>query len=110
MTAPAPNGRCRTCLRPVLIARTEAHNRLFLLDPEPDPAGNQAAFKDPQDLWRTRQLGKDDRPYSFETRHMPHLVTCPGQQKPRAPAALPPNVIPISRAPSKRGAQSSARK
>jgi hypothetical protein len=103
-----PTGRCPSCLEPVILARTEAHGRLFLLDPEPNPDGNQAVFEHPPGDWHTRQLGKDDRPYSFETVYMPHVATCSArkQEAPAAPVPLPKNVIPISRAPtSERGAR-----
>lgn len=92
---------CRRRLKPVILARTEAHGRPFLLDPVPDPAGNQAVFTDLRGDWQTRQLGKDDRPYSFETVYMPHVATCTGEQR-QAPDPVPQNATPISRAPSKR--------
>jgi hypothetical protein len=78
--------------RPVLLARTEAHSRPFLLDPDPDPAGNQAAFEDPGGTWRTRQLAAGDGPWSFETVFMPHVATC-SPPEPVKPAPLPANVI-----------------
>lgn len=103
-----PAGRCRDCLQPVLLARTEAHGRLFALDPEPDPNGNQAVMQPPAGPLQTRQLGKDDPPRPYETVYMPHVATCAGRKpnKPRVPAALPSNVIPINRTPSR---QSGAR-
>ena len=73
---------CQHCLQPVILARTEAHGRQFLLDPEPNPKGNQAAFTDPAGAWHTRQFGKDNPPYSFETVYMPHVATCE-KQRPR---------------------------
>lgn len=101
-----PNGRCRACLKPVLWARTELRNRWFALDPAPNPKGNQAAWQDSDGLWRTRQLGEGREPlWGFETVYMPHVATCEKQRPKPAPAALPPNVIPIGRAPSReRGA------
>lgn len=107
------NGYCRRCLRPVIWARTEAHNKPLPLDPEPDEAGNQAVFREGE-AWRARQLSGDDRPYSFETRYMPHVATCkppePAVVTPLRPPVLPQNVIPISAARSLRSGKSSRRK
>lgn len=99
-----PTGRCQRCLKPVILARTEAHGRPFLLDPGENPDGNQAVMQPPSGPLQTRQLGKDDKPRPYETVHMPHVATCPGRPAPPppAPAELPQNVIPISRAPSLR--------
>ena len=99
------NGWCRRCLKPVIWARTEAHSRPLPLDPEPDEAGNQAVFRDKGEVWRTRQLSGDDRPYSFETRYMPHLpgTTCKPPEAVVTPLRPPPaNVIPITAARSVR--------
>ena len=103
-----PTGRCPSCLEPVILARTEAHGKPFLLDPKPDPAGNQAVMQPPAGPLQTRQLGKNDKPRPYETVYMPHVATCSArkQEAPAAPAPLPQNVIPISRAPtSERGAR-----
>ena len=104
------NGYCRRCLKPVIWARTEAHNRPLPLDPVPDEAGNQAVFRDPNEVWRTRQLTGDDRPYSFETRYMPHVATCSPPATLTAGRPLPPNVTPISVARSLRDGRSNQRK
>lgn len=107
---------CQHCLKPVILARTEAHGRLLLLDPEPNPDGNQAVMQPPAGPLQTRQLGKDDKPRPYETVYMPHVATCEKrkQQAPAAPAApapLPQNVIPIGRAISRqRGIKPSNRK
>lgn len=99
---------CQRCLKPVILARTEAHGRLLLLDPEPDPAGNQAVMQPPAGPLQTRQLGKDDKPRPYETVYMIHLATCEKrkQQAPAPPAPepapLPQNVIPIGRGASRR--------
>jgi hypothetical protein len=81
-------------------AVTAANSKRIMLDPDPDPKGNQAAYRDHTGTLRTRQLGDGDEPQGYERRYMPHIATCtgPGQQKaPQAPAPLPDNVIPISR-------------
>jgi hypothetical protein len=95
-------GLCRTCLRPVLLVRTE-RNKPFLLDPKPDPKGNQAAWCDSDGTWKTRQLSPSSDPlWDFEKVYMPHVATCPGRKPHEAPP-LPPNVIPITQAASRRG-------
>lgn len=92
-------GYCRTCLTPVLWATTEAGKRLAL-SPRPDPAGNQAVYRDGTGRWLTRQLAKDQEPFGYERRLMPHVATCtgePGKATVRPLVPLPENV-PISRA------------
>lgn len=111
MSVPAPNGRCRRCQRPVIVARTELRQRWFALDPRPDPEGNQVAWQDSDGTWRTRQLSPGaDAPWGYERVFMPHVATCPAQQEPDKPRPLPPNVIPITQAASRRhGTQPSAK-
>lgn len=95
------NGRCRTCLELVIWARTE-RNRWLALNPKPDPAGNQATWRDSDGTWKTRQLSEAAEPlWGFEKVFMPHVATCEKRVKPVQPQ-LPPNVIPISRAASRR--------
>jgi hypothetical protein len=103
---------CRVCLKPVILARTEAHGRLLLLDPEPNPEGRQAVMRPPAGPLQTRQLGKDDKPRPYETVHMIHLATCTGrkQQASAAPVPLPQNVTPISAARSLRSGKGNQRK
>ena len=111
MTAPKPtaNRTCRACRRPVIAARTEARNRWIALDPVPDPAGNQAAWQDADGSWRTRQLGKDEKPWDWERRFMPHVAACPGRRpEPEAPPPLPPNVIKFDPARKRAGSTGTA--
>jgi hypothetical protein len=97
---------CQACHHRVNWALTEANRKWLALDPVPDENGNQAAYRDATGKWLTRQLGDGEEPYRHEKRYMPHLVTCAAARKQQSPAALPPNVIPISRAPSRqRGPQ-----
>lgn len=100
-----PTGRCPRCLEPVILARTEAHGKPFLLNPIPDPDGNQALMQPPAGPLQTRQLrdGEEPRSYEIEGRFMPHLVTCTGRKQAPVPVPLPDNVTPINRAPSRRG-------
>lgn len=94
------NGYCPSCRKAVTWATTENAKRLAV-NPEPDPEGNQAVYRDGTGRWLTRQLGKDAAPFGWERRYMPHVATCTGDRQrgePQAPAPLPANVIPISRA------------
>jgi hypothetical protein len=95
---------CRRCLKPVLLARTEAHGKLLALDPEPNPEGRQAVMQPPAGPLQTRQLGKNEQPRPYETLHMIHLATCTGrkQPEPQTPVSLPANVVDFTRAKQKR--------
>ena len=86
------NGYCQGCLNPVTWAFTKNGKRIAL-NPDPDPKGNQAAYRDARPAWLTRQLKDGEEPHGYERRYMPHVATC---KKPRPPARLA-NVIPISR-------------
>lgn len=100
----AATGICAACRQPVIWALTERNKRMPL-DPEPDPAGNQAAYRDGTGRWLARQLGEGSEPFAYERRLMPHVATCTGPQQrraPQAPAVLAPNVIPITSARRKR--------
>jgi len=94
---------CSACRQPVVWAFTAKGKRLAL-NPDPDPAGNQAAYRDHRPTWLTRQLKDGEEPFTWERRHMPHVATCTGLQRrtapraPQVPAVLPPNVIPITSA------------
>jgi hypothetical protein len=90
-------GYCTLCLEPVIWAVTSANTKWIRLNPDPDPAGNQAAYRDHTETFRTRQLKADEEPQGFERRYMPHVATCTERQQERAPARLPDNVIPINR-------------
>jgi hypothetical protein len=107
---PQPNRTCRACSQPVIGARTEARSKWIALDPIPDPKGNQAAFQDSDGTWKTRQLGKGERPWDWETVLMPHVATCPKQPpEPVKPPPLPPNVIKFDPA-RRRGINASRKK
>jgi hypothetical protein len=97
---------CSACHRPVKWALT-VNSKYLPLDPDPDPAGNQAVHYDHTSTLRTRQLGKDQQPYAYERLYMPHVATCtgpkpPGPPRPLAPVPVPSNVTPITSAPSLR--------
>lgn len=99
MTPPRrdPRGltRCRDCGR--IVRRSVNHNaRVVLLDPDPDPDGNQAAALDATGTWRSHQLHKGEQPARHERRYMPHVATCPGPPQQRLPVVLPPGVVDLS--------------
>jgi hypothetical protein len=67
---------CPACrVAPVVWAVTEAGKRQAL-NPEPDPDGNVAAYRDGLGAWRARTLTGDQQPYSHEKRYMPHAAVC----------------------------------
>lgn len=69
---------CPACGRRVLKARSEVHGYWILLDPQPNPEGNQAVQRPPSGPLQTRQLhsSKGDKPRAYETVYMPHVATC----------------------------------
>jgi hypothetical protein len=95
---PRPNGQCRTCRQPVLLATTTA-GRLQPLNPEPDQAGNVALYRDGAGTWRAR-VPTDELPaLPYEHVHMPHHATCKGPTPlppPRTPTALPEGVTSLA--------------
>src|SRR5690606_20552210 len=78
------------CEERVLMTITE-HGRPMPLDPRPDQAGNQAAFKNGPGTWRSRSLdGRDARPPEhLESRFKPHVATCPRRTAQQPLAGLP---------------------
>ncbi|MBP2704449.1 hypothetical protein JOL79_11550 [Microbispora sp. RL4-1S] len=117
--APSELRPCRVCARPILWTTTAAVRRLAV-DPTPDETGNQACYKDPGGLWRSRSLDGSGapEPAPWEARFVPHVATCqqrptpatttaapPAQPETAAPppqATLPPNVLRFD--PSRRRA------
>lgn len=92
---PKPNARCRTCGQPVLVATTAA-GRSQPLNPEPDPAGNVALYRDGAGTWRARVPTPDVPAHPWEKTHMPHHATCPGPPAPKAPTPLPTGVASLA--------------
>jgi len=89
-------GVCSLCRRPVIWATT-VYEKSIPLDPEPDPDGNQAVYRDVSGALRTRQLKKGQEAQPFEKLHMVHIASCPARRRPTSPVPLPSNVIPINR-------------
>jgi hypothetical protein len=89
---------CWQCGQRVAWAVTAANSRRIMLNPDPDPEGNQAAYRDHTETLRTRQVGEGDELQAYERRYMPHVATCEKRKREQAAARLPDNVIPINRA------------
>jgi hypothetical protein len=87
---------CWDCHRRVVWAVTAANSKRMMLNPDPDPAGNQAAYRDHTETFRTRQLGDGEEPQGYERRYMPHVATCTGKRREQQPAQ-PPEVPPPPR-------------
>lgn len=76
--------RCGDCGGDVLWTITDAGRRLAV-NPDPDDAGNTAAYRDGTGTWRSRRPN-DELPIApWERLYMPHVATCPA----RRPAELP---------------------
>ncbi|MFE9906451.1 hypothetical protein [Streptomyces achromogenes] len=67
---------CRDCRSPILWTITEAGNRLAV-NPDPDPAGNTAIWRDGTGAWRSRRPTPDLPITGWERLHKPHIATCP---------------------------------
>lgn len=70
------NGSCPHCGQPVLLARTAAGLRQYL-EPDPDPTGNTAAYRDHTRTWRSRRPTDEYPLLSYERIYMPHYATSP---------------------------------
>jgi len=95
-TVPRPNGRCRRCGAPVLLAVTAA-GRLQPLNPQPDPAGNVAVYRNAAGSWRARVPNKALPALPYERIHMPHHATCkPPATVTPGPAQFPAGVVSLA--------------
>lgn len=99
---------CRACGKPIIFAvvgNKEARRPSRMpLDPQPDPEGNVAVYRDASRRLTGRVLGKDDAPLGYERLMMPHFATCTGRGSkgsgkvtPIKPPELPENVTSLSR-------------
>lgn len=91
----APNARCRACGQPVLIATTAAGRRQPL-DPNPDPSGNTAVYRDAAGTWRARVPTSALPAHPWEKLHTPHPATCSGPPAPAAAPVLPDGVASLA--------------
>lgn len=80
-----------------IVRRTvNSNGKRIYVDPDPHPDGNQAAWLDAQQTWRSRQLRKNEQPAGYERRFMPHIATCPATQQTQLPIPLPAGVIDLA--------------
>ncbi|MGO4421720.1 hypothetical protein AB4Z54_24200 [Streptomyces sp. MCAF7] len=84
--------RCPDCGRDLLWTVTEAGKRLAV-DPEPNPVGNAAVYRDGTGTWRSRRPSAELPLAGWERLHMPHVATCPAQ---RPAPELPPDVVELA--------------
>lgn len=68
---------CSYCRKPILWTVTTA-GRPLAVNPDPDPTGNQAVYRDGAGTLKSRGLSAD-RPGldHLEWRAVPHIATCP---------------------------------
>ncbi|MFJ5638694.1 hypothetical protein [Streptomyces sp. NPDC093223] len=86
---------CRDCRRPVLWTTTEAGKRLAV-DPEPDPQGNAAVWRDGTGTTRSRRPSDELPLTGWERLYMPHVATCPARvQQLALPGPLPAGVTSL---------------
>ncbi len=83
---------CRDCRRPVLWTTTEAGKRLAV-DPEPNPAGNAAVWRDGTSAVRSRRPSVELPLNGWERLYMPHVATCPTHAQ---QLALPASVTSLA--------------
>ncbi|GIH76162.1 hypothetical protein [Planobispora longispora] len=95
-------GHCRDCRRLILWTITDLNKRMPV-DPEPDPEGNQAVWRDGPRIWRARSLDGRGAPElrEWEDRFKPHFATCPARQ---AQMAIP-GLATVTRLDDRRRAQ-----
>ncbi|MFF1416529.1 hypothetical protein [Streptomyces sp. NPDC058280] len=86
--APSLAAHCPDCRHPIRWTRTEA-GRPLAVDPDPDPAGNTAVWRDGTGALRSRRPSADLPLTGWERLHMPHVATCPAR---REQLALPAGV------------------
>lgn len=68
---------CRGCNSLIEWALTVNEKRIPF-NPEPDPTGNLAIYRDERGMFRARTLSKEHpEPTRGERRFMPHHATCP---------------------------------
>ncbi|MFJ8224920.1 hypothetical protein [Streptomyces griseus] len=86
--------QCPDCRRPIRWTRTEA-GRNLAVDPDPDPTGNAAVWRDGTGVLRSRRPTSDLPLNGWERLHLPHIATCPARQEPTA-LSLPAGVTRLS--------------
>lgn len=92
-------GRCPWGCGRIVRHSVNGNARTIWLDPDPDPAGNQAAYLDGTGTWRSHQLRRNEDPAGHERRYMPHIATCPARRQQQLPIpVLPPGVADLAAA------------
>lgn len=71
---------CHDCRRAILWTITEAGKRLAV-DPDADPAGNAAIWRDGNGTLRSRRPSAELPLCGWERLHKPHVATCPAQTR-----------------------------
>lgn len=87
------------CGSPIIWAVTEAGRRQAL-NPEPDPAGNVAAYRTGSGTWQARSLKAGELPARHEKRYMPHAAQCADLRASRKPPAQQPPGAAVRALPS----------
>lgn len=104
-----PELRPCSCGAPIAWARVRTKAGKWSpmpLDPEPNPAGNVAAYIDHRRVLIGRTLGKDGQAEPFEKRYVSHFATCPHDDRHRRrPNGVPGNVIALDEARRRRAAR-----
>lgn len=78
------------CAQPIVfavVASQRGKPSRMPLDPDPNPEGNVACFRDGGGRLVGRVLAKDQQPVAYEKRYMPHFATCkaPAEHRRRKP-------------------------
>ncbi|BBA98283.1 hypothetical protein RVR_4414 [Actinacidiphila reveromycinica] len=84
---------CADCRREVWWTVTDAGKRLAV-DPEPNPDGNAAVYRDGTGTRRSRRPTDELPLMGWERLHMPHVVTCSARPRTPAPAPAPAGPLP----------------
>lgn len=74
---------CKDCGAEIVFAKTNK-GHWMPLDPQPNPAGNVAAYRDIESVVRCRVVTQAEPILPYEHPAMPHKATCAG------PPAAPP--------------------
>jgi hypothetical protein len=89
--------RCHQQIAFVLLTKRAGGRSRVPVNPDPDPAGNIAAYQAPS-IHKTllgRVLRKQEEPLGFERKYMSHFATCTAKKAPE-PVQAPSNVTLLS--------------
>ncbi|WP_433235417.1 J domain-containing protein [Streptosporangium sp. CA-135522] len=88
-------GHAPGCGKPVRWTKTEAGS-LLGVNPDPDPKGNTAVWRDVAGVLRSRRVTTEWPLLPYERRMMPHVATCKPPQKKTPPPPRPPRAASTS--------------